>query len=131
MESARWTPNKATTRILAQLRDWGFTADESAVGEVVILLVTEAVTGGQGRISVHMAPKDSQVLIAVRTHHPGQAPAGHSTVRQVAAHQVVAECGAHTSTEGPTVWALIGLSPPQRVPPQTTTASTTGLPTGR
>ncbi|MFI8944086.1 hypothetical protein [Streptomyces syringium] len=118
MEAAQWTPKKATARILGQLRDWRYTADENGVGEVVTMLVTEAVTGGEGRISVHMAPQDSEVLVAVLTHRPGRAPADHHTVRQVAAHRVVVECGAHTSAEGPTVWALMDLSPPKRIASQ-------------
>jgi hypothetical protein len=88
------------------------------VGSLVALLVGQAVRDTGARISLHMSPKDHQILIAVLSHQPDRSPADETTVREIAAHRAVDSCGTDTSDEGPSVWAVVDLTPPRCLPAQ-------------
>ncbi|MEU7104732.1 hypothetical protein ACFQ2B_35705 [Streptomyces stramineus] len=113
MEDRPWTPGKARERVLAQLREWGYTADEAMVGDLVTTLVGQAVQDTRARISVHMSPKGDQILVVVLSHQSGRPAADEATVRGLAGHRAVVSCGVETSTEGPSLWAVMDLNRPR------------------
>lgn len=118
LDNRRWTAGKASRRVLAQLRDWGYAVDESAVTEVVTLLVGQVVDDTGHRISLHMSPRDQHVLVVLLSHQSGRPPADEAALRAIGASRLVVSCGTDTSTEiadGPSVWAVIDLASPKRL----------------
>ncbi|MDT0453629.1 hypothetical protein [Streptomyces hesseae] len=84
------------------------------MAELVTDLTGQAVSDGTGRISLHMAPKDDQILIVLLSHHQGLAPADEGTLRTIAARKDVGSCGTDTDPDGRSLWAVFSLIPPRQ-----------------
>ncbi|TJZ44682.1 hypothetical protein FCH28_30315 [Streptomyces piniterrae] len=66
-----------------------------------------------------MSPRDQHALVVLLSHQSGRPPAEESAVRAIAAHRSVVSCGTDTSDQvgdGPSVWAVVDLTPPKRLP---------------
>ncbi|MFI8932553.1 hypothetical protein ACIG3E_33435 [Streptomyces sp. NPDC053474] len=113
LECAPWSEAKAATKVVEQLRSWGYltsAAQQETYTAVTRHLARAALADGGQRITVHVADQNGAALIMVMSHQDGPGEPVEALLPMIAALGV-RSCGADIEGDeaGSRRWALLDL----------------------